>query len=77
MLVVGISGVARSGKNLFCDMVLDKLAKRGVSGKQFALADELKVDCLEFLKEKCGLDVWTPITEDKALFRDFWFGMVI
>jgi hypothetical protein len=76
MLVVGISGVARSGKNLFCDMVLDKLAKRGVSGKQFALADALKADCEEFLNENCGLNVWTSVTEDKSLFRDFlvWYG---
>ena len=76
MLVVGICGVARSGKNLFCDMVLEKLANRGISGKQFALANALKADCEEFLKERCGLDVWTSVTEDKSLFRDFlvWYG---
>ena len=76
MFVVGVSGVARSGKNLFCDMIAYELEQKGISTRQFALANELKLDCLEFLKEKCGLDVWTSETKDKSLFRDFlvWYG---
>ena len=76
MFVVGVSGVARSGKNLFCDMIAYELEQKGISSRQFALANELKLDCLEFLKEKCGLDVWTSETKDKSLFRDFlvWYG---
>ena len=52
MFVVGVSGVARSGKNLFCDMIAYELEQKGISSRQFALANELKLDCLEFLKEK-------------------------
>ena len=29
MFVVGVSGVARSGKNLFCDLIIEELAKQG------------------------------------------------
>jgi hypothetical protein len=76
MFLVGISGVARSGKNLFCDLVIEELTKQGYSGKQFALADALKRDCSEFLETMCGLDVHTDNTTQKTLFREFlvWYG---
>ena len=76
MFLVGVSGVARSGKNLFCDMVISELEKRGYSAKQFALADSLKNDCSSFLKEQCDLDVYTDNTNQKTLFREFlvWYG---
>ena len=54
MFVVGVSGVARSGKNLFCDMLVDELSRQGYAGKQFALADALKRDCSNFLKTFCN-----------------------
>ena len=50
MFVVGVSGVARSGKNLFCDLIIEELAKQGYSAKQFALANALKRDCSNFLE---------------------------
>jgi len=76
MFLVGVSGVARSGKNLFCDMVIDELAKQGYIGKQFALADALKRDCEEFLRDKCDLDVYSDDTQLKSLFREYlvWYG---
>ena len=76
MFVVGVSGVARSGKNLFCDMVIEELSKQGYIGKQFALADALKKDCQEFLETKCDLDVYSDDTQQKSLFREYlvWYG---
>ena len=76
MFLVGVSGVARSGKNLFCDMVIEELSKQGYAGKQFALADALKKDCQEFLETKCDLDVYSDDTQQKSLFREYlvWYG---
>ena len=76
MFVVGISGVARSGKNLLCDLLRESLRVKGITSKQFALATELKNDCKQFLQNKCNMDVWTDITQDKSKFRDFlvWYG---
>lgn len=76
MFVVGISGVARSGKNLLCDLLMESLREKGISSKQFALAAELKNDCKEFLKTKCNLNVWSDLTQDKNKFREFlvWYG---
>ena len=76
MFVVGVSGVARSGKNLFCDLIIEELAKQGYSAKQFALANALKRDCSNFLETYCDLDVHTDNTHNKSLFREFlvWYG---
>jgi hypothetical protein len=76
MFVVGVSGVARSGKNLFCDMIIKELANQGYTAKQFALANALKRDCENFLKNQCDLDVYTDNTHQKTLFREFlvWYG---
>lgn len=76
MIVVGISGVARSGKNLLCNLLMQNLYIEGYTSKQFALASDLKNDCDEFLYKMCDLNVWTDLTEDKEKFREFlvWYG---
>lgn len=76
MIVVGISGVARSGKNLLCELLIQNLYLEGYTSKPFALAADLKNDCDEFLYKKCDLNVWSDLTEDKTQFRDFlvWYG---
>ena len=75
---IGVSGVARSGKNLFCDIAIKQLSQKGVKAKQYALAYYLKKDCEEFNRTKLGLDVFTEKTEDKTIFREMlgWYGGV-
>ena len=75
---IGVSGVARSGKNLFCDIAIKQLSQKGVTAKQYALAYYLKKDCEEFIRTKLGLDVFTEKTEDKTIFREMlvWYGGV-
>ena len=75
---IGVSGVARSGKNLFCDIAIKQLSQKGVTANQYALAYYLKKDCEEFIKTKLGLDVFTEKTEDKTIFREMlvWYGGV-
>lgn len=75
---IGVSGVARSGKNLFCDIAIKQLSQKGVKAKQYALAYYLKKDCEEFIKTKLGLDVFTEKTDDKTIFREMlvWYGGV-
>jgi len=76
---IGISGVARSGKNLFCDISKKIITEKyGLSCSSYALAYYLKHDCQDFIKDKLGLDVFTENTEDKKVFRDMlvWYGDV-
>lgn len=76
--IIGISGLARAGKNLFCDIAIQELNNRGYSAKQYALAYFLKKDCEQFVKEKLNLNVFSENTEEKSIFREFlvWYGGV-
>ena len=78
-IYIGVSGFARSGKNLFCD-IADKVLKEkfNLSSKTYALAYLLKKDCEPFIQEKLGLSAFSEKTEDKNLFREMlvWYGGV-
>lgn len=76
-IYIGVSGFARSGKNLFCD-IAEKILKEkyNLTSKTYALAYLLKKDCDPFIREKLGLSAFSEKTEDKNAFRDMlvWYG---
>lgn len=75
--IVGISGVAQSGKDTFYRLSEKYLYEElGLSCKRYALADYLKDECKDFLKQKFNIDVYSQKIEDKKIFRPFlvWFG---
>lgn len=79
ILYVGISGVARAGKDTFAaalEGIIKEEAKYSV--QRLALAQPLKADCANFIREKLGMDVFTNDTEEKAIFRELlvWYGKV-
>ncbi len=78
-LYIGVSGFARSGKNLFCDIAQKILKEKyNMSSKTYALAYFLKKDCEPFIQEKLGLNSFSEKTEDKNTFREMlvWYGGV-
>lgn len=79
VLYVGIAGVARSGKDSLALEVENLI--RSYKGKTIyrtSLADPLKEDCKNFIKDYLGLNVFTDSNEEKATFREFlvWYGKV-
>jgi hypothetical protein len=74
--VIGISGVARAGKDTFALILMNQLIASGKSVIKFALADALKQDCDEFCKKNFGFSAFTQATEEKDLIRPFlvWYG---
>lgn len=75
---VGISGVARSGKDSFANTLLEILKEKKFNAIKSSLAEPLKHDCKDFIASKLDLDVWTDKTEEKAIFREMlvWYGKV-
>lgn len=75
--VVGISGVARAGKDTFY-LLSEKFIyeELGLSCKRYSLADALKDECRDYLQDNFGLDVYSQDPEIKAKFRPFlvWYG---
>jgi hypothetical protein len=69
-LVIGVSGLAACGKDTFGAMLIHKLKfEYMITARRMALADALKEDCKDFIKERYGFDVWTENREEKEQFR--------
>lgn len=69
MSLIFISGLARSGKNTFGDLIQQYLAeKHSITSRQFSFAEQLKSDLDPFLS-KFGFNVWTEDTKEKTLIR--------
>ena len=69
MKVIGIAGVARSGKDTLCDLLRKGLLERGYKSQRFALADLLKAKIRPFLLEFFEIDIFDCSPEEKELVR--------
>ena len=69
MTIIGISGYARSGKDLFTTVAQEVLKQRDLKTERFALAYELKSDLKDLIHAKTGIDVFTENTEEKNIIR--------
>ncbi len=69
MKIIGISGFARSGKDLFTTVAQRVLKEHGLETERYALAYELKSDLKDLIKTKLGIDVFTENTEEKNIIR--------
>jgi len=69
MKVIGVSGFARSGKDLFTTVAQKLLTEQGLKTEKYALAYELKNDLKDLIKSKVGIDVFTENTNEKNIIR--------
>ena len=69
MSFIGISGLARSGKDLFFNLFSKEIKKLGFSCGRFALADELKIEINPFLISHYGIDIFNCTKEEKEIVR--------
>lgn len=68
--VIGLCGVARSGKDTFCKFAIELLEEQKLKCKRVSFADELKSDLDPFLKKKVGISAFTEDPKEKTLIRD-------
>ena len=64
-----LSGVARSGKDTFCNLLIEYLADKGVKAKRLALADKLKEELDGFLMANLNISAFTQNPDEKKLIR--------
>jgi hypothetical protein len=69
MKIIGISGVARSGKDTLCNLISRYLSEKNIESQRIALADKLKDDLKDFLLEKFSINILSPTSEEKTLLR--------
>lgn len=71
MTIIGISGLARSGKDTLFKFLSEKLRNSNISSKRLAFADELKEECDDFLKKNIGISAFTETNAEKEIIRPF------
>jgi hypothetical protein len=67
--LIGISGVATSGKDTLCNMISRYLSQQNIISKRIALADNLKNDLKDFILDKFSIDITKSTPEEKSLVR--------
>ena len=70
MKIIGISGLARSGKDSFYSLAKEQMGE-GRNVRRLAFADELKEECNEFLTKNIGISPFTEASEEKKIIRPF------
>lgn len=68
-MLIGISGVAGCGKDLFAELLIKKFKEKGLKSKRFALADILKEESRSLILDKYGIDPTNCSREDKERIR--------
>ena len=71
MKIIGLCGAARSGKDSFYTFSKDIFKSNGILTERIAFADELKQECLKFLKDNTGLSPFTKDPKEKEIIRPF------
>jgi hypothetical protein len=70
-MIIGISGVARSGKDTLANGFVKILKELGVKSERLALADELRKECRSFIKRTLNIDVLNMTDDEKKIVRPF------
>jgi hypothetical protein len=76
MKIIGLSGLAGAGKDLFYDLCSEELKKRSHIACSLALASELKKECMPTIKTMFNIDPTSCSREEKDKIRNYlvFFG---
>jgi hypothetical protein len=68
--VIGISGLARSGKDTLCRALIRVLREKNIKGHRYSIAGDLiKKDLNDLIKNRINVDTFTEKDEEKELIR--------
>jgi len=69
MKLIGISGLARSGKDSFYEMASELLESMNITSKRYAFADSLKEECDQLLTNNINISAFTSDDKEKQVIR--------
>jgi len=69
MKIIGISGVATSGKDTLCSLIARHLNSKNIKSQRLALADNLKNDLKSFICDKFDINIIEASSQEKSLIR--------
>jgi hypothetical protein len=70
-MVIGVSGVAGAGKDLFVEYAIKELSKRNKTAARFAIADLLKLEVLDWCLQQYGINPTNCDRKEKEKIREF------
>ena len=70
-MVIGVSGVARSGKDTFFSLLKSRLELMGFMCKRTAFADKLKEDLSSLIMSEFNIDINSCSDKEKEIIRPF------
>jgi hypothetical protein len=68
-MLIGLTGVARSGKDTFFSILKKYLEEKNINSYRLAFADNLKLELNDFTKDKFKIDLLKCSPEEKELVR--------
>ena len=68
--IVGICGVARSGKDSLFKIIKSSLDSQGINCLRISIADSLRQELSEFLHKQLGISPWTECHSEKEIIRE-------
>ena len=68
-MIIGLSGLARCGKDSFFNFSKELFDEKSIKCKRLAFADELKKELDSFLKENFGISSFSESTQEKEIIR--------
>lgn len=68
-MIIGLTGVARSGKDTFYSILKKYLEEKNIKSCRLAFADNLKLELNDFTKDKFKIDLLNCSPEEKELVR--------
>lgn len=67
--LLGICGVAQSGKDTLCEYLIQEYKERGIIAKRFSIADIIRDDLNHLFQDRFGIDIYTCTLKEKELLR--------
>lgn len=74
MILLGLSGVSRAGKDWFCSFANKYFTEIGLVSRRFALADEVKLQLEEFISINFNCSAFTTDEKLKEIIRPIFIS---
>lgn len=77
--LIGLSGVAKSGKDTLCEFLIKEFKNQGIEAKRYSIADIIRDNLKDVLVRDLGIDPYNCSPSDKELIRPLMveYGLAI
>lgn len=67
--MIGLAGVAGAGKDTLFRYLKEEFKTKNIEAKRYSIADMIRADLEEEIRNNYGIDCWSPSPEEKEIIR--------